>query len=642
MKKVSKVFCFGRLANVCNTNNYRVSKKDCLVDFTKAFRVGVKSTKLKVNAEVNSALTVDLASGASTATLTDASSFAIGDGIKFTDSSSSADGYLYTITNIIGNIITFTPGATQGYQTAQGASCHLVPPLIAISRNDDTPLYDISVENLFLDGNKANITNKINWNGSCGIHLWEAFRTKIHKCKIINTKNDSIQTSNCEAVKITETYIEESGNYGVHWGDRSHDCSFERGHIKNSGNSPILWCAGIYNCHALNSVFEQTTTIRIMYLGGDLLFPDYRNSIIGNDFRNVKIWVDGGITNSQRTTIADNSFIFSIVQATGAWVIYVGAGVEGAGSPENLVIDNNFITDTQASPTLSYGIYVIYTNTHYPKHITISNNVILNVNLGDGRGIYLSSVEDINISGNYISNCVVGISISGGANNIITNNTIENNSYAGIWARGSRAVISNNLIKDNGNAIILGNGDDMVITGNIIEKLSPTQLYGVRNSSGESADRITISDNWFSGGFTSAILLYGSDAKITNNYVNACTSNGMNVIGDRILIHGNKCQANTQGIRLTGSDSKIEGNSLYNNTLSGIYLSGSYNTIMGNICRDGQETKTQDYGIEEVAGDFNIYIGNQIHGWQIAAVSLVGANNLPVPANFTTMNITTA
>ena len=387
--------------------------------------VGRSGATLKVHAEVNSTLSVNLTLGASTATLTDASGFAIGDGIKFNDGNSISDEFLYTIINIVDNVITFTPEAKQAYQVAETATCYLVPSLIEVSANDlVTEVEDISVTGLTLDGNKENITHRINWNGSGGIHLWKANRVKVEQCRIINTKNDSIQTCNCSNIDIVDTHIENCGYYGIHWGSFSHDCTFRNGSIKNSDSDPILWCAGGYNCKAIDSVFEQTSSRKNMHAGGDSLYPDYQNTISGNTFRNVGIWIDGGVTNAQRTAIINNSFIFNIVQAVGSWCIYVASSSGTAGIPENLVIDNNLIIDIQVSPTLSYGIYLKYVFGMMPRHATISNNVILNCNFDDGHGIFLNGVEDVNILGNYIAGCKNAIWASAAKRCDISNNTI--------------------------------------------------------------------------------------------------------------------------------------------------------------------------------------------------------------------------
>ena len=135
-----------------------------------------------------------------------------------------------------------------------------------------------------------------------------------------------------------------------------------------------------------------------------------------------------------------------------------------------------------------------------------------------------------------------------------------------------------------------------------------------------------------------------STATVKGNQVQNCTGIGIVVNGNYAKISENNVSSCvSRGISVVGDDGTIHGNTVRNNTFYGIVINGNYNTVMGNSCIDDQGVKTQNYGIAEIAGsDYNIYIGNQIHGWETAATLLVGANDLPVPASFATMNITTA
>lgn len=216
----------------------------------------------------------------------------------------------------------------------------------------------------------------------------------------------------------------------------------------------------------------------------------------------------------------------------------------------------------------------------------INGNNVPDISVGQTTfGIILSSVQNVNITNNRISNI-------GGSNDAIridgqyadpgeyssylniTGNQIYNIAKNGIFLREtgtgtSKSVVSNNVIKDciNGSAIIAQSSSDVVISGNYIE-----------------------------GNGTSGIIAVGT------------------LPGNNFVINSNISKNNG----LLG----VSGNTY------GIVIKGYCFTVIGNTCYDDQIVQTQTHGIREQAdGDSSIIFGNNLIGNAITGLMVDGTNH---------------
>ena len=88
-----------------------------------------------------------------------------------------------------------------------------------------------------------------------------------------------------------------------------------------------------------------------------------------------------------------------------------------------------------------------------------------------------------------------------------------------------------------------------------------------------------------------------------------------------------------EGIMLYGERNKAINNTVKNcdqggGGWAGIEIRQNRNIVANNVCFDDQETPTQDYGIREEDGDYNIIIGNICYGNATSSISTVGANTV--------------
>ncbi len=207
-----------------------------------------------------------------------------------------------------------------------------------------------------------------------------------------------------------------------------------------------------------------------------------------------------------------------------------------------------------------------------------AEGIILDLNgyilLGDGsgKGIYINGLGDSIIKNGKIINFAEGIEGQHSSNNIIKNNTIENNRHQGIYFFISKG---NKIYKN----YISGNSYD----------------YGFGEIELDGSDNNIIHNNSIENGKASGIHVFDSNNNIlTNNYI----GNNENL-----------------GIDLNlASDNLVENNFIEKN-IYGIYVGGN-NEVQGknNIIRNNTLLQNSNGGIELTrnSGEFNIVIANNV------------------------------
>ena len=220
----------------------------------------------------------------------------------------------------------------------------------------------------------------------------------------------------------------------------------------------------------------------------------------------------------------------------------------------------------------------------------------------------------VNKIGVRIENCVVedcrsyGVCLSTSRNCKLVNNTVQNNSYQGIYLYSSsnNNTITGNTVQNNsGYGIYLSSSSNNTITGNTVQNNSSHGINLISSSRNNTITGNTIQNN----GSYGINLSSSSNNTITGNTVQ---NNSIYVImlssSNNNTITGNTIQNNSYGIRLHSSSNNntITGNTVQNNGSIGINLtSSSNNTITGNISRANNDTNMQT-----VSSNYNLINGN--------------------------------
>lgn len=110
-------------------------------------------------------------------------------------------------------------------------------------------------------------------------------------------------------------------------------------------------------------------------------------------------------------------------------------------------------------------------------------------NLTEDSGIEVTGYPNINISNNFIENCLSGIKIwesGSGAINTISNNIITNNSQYGLFIYHSNIdILDHNVINNNGDGIFITRDSNFTLIGNVahpLQVISDNNEYEVRFS----------------------------------------------------------------------------------------------------------------------------------------------------------------
>src|SRR3989344_90694 len=225
-----------------------------------------------------------------------------------------------------------------------------------------------------------------------------------------------------------------------------------------------------------------------------------------------------------------------------------------------------------------------------------------------------------------------GIFIFQGANNIIRENTIENNARYGVYSSSSNNLtVINNTIKNNvATGIAYSSTKDAEIINNLIEEND----NGITGAQISQSGKSTISNNKISNNRAKGIsLTQGAESTITNNDISSNVEDGIYLSAtSNNSILNNKILNNKNGIYLKGSSASslsennfIEGNLIEDSLENGIILN-SYtrnNLVIGNrIFRSGLwaiiinslqnrlNKIIENYGIDNLAGSIKDYNGD--------------------------------
>ena len=511
-------------------------------------------------------------------------------------------------------------GASRGNTTIFGDGYE---EIIKIRSNEvEVKCFKITNKNRYSGGVGIDIYRAVNCNvennncfeNSIGILLREASEINIINNTCNSNRGNGISLIDSDNNNISYNIAKHNGGSGILIDGISNGS--ERNKITNNlisaNHNGISVSSSDWNTISNNSVSKHV-------LSGILLGNSDNNEIINNYVcynNNKELFQSGGVClrSSENNTISGNYVSFNKkwgIRLEGDVCSIIGNTINTNSEAGIFITYSNSITIM--NNTLSYnGDNAIYLRLRV-SNITIKNNNIvrggiysftsrkddwlsLNIdstNVINGRPliflknsngilvppdagqIIIVNCTNIFIKDQNISNCYVGILVVFSTDSTIINNTLFNNSHAGIniistnyWGEPEypceRNLVQNNTCLSNENRILLS-GINNIITNNTCNF---NKGYGIDTT--------------------------GNYNKIISN---VCNSNGLSGIflhrSDNNRIAENTCNNNdNQGIILGGSDKNILTNNTCNfNNQFGIQLAGSslINTITKNICDSNGE-----------------------------------------------------
>lgn len=287
-----------------------------------------------------------------------------------------------------------------------------------------------------------------------------------------------------------------------------------------------------------------------------------------HDFDGAGVFTYGG----QNINVSNNRFTNFFVNT----VLSIGSGLSLT-DVDGFVVDANVFDHTGASWSW-HGMTVLDSNSR-SKNGVVSNNVIRNMNQGDGiscEGNGVDNLDNVTFVGNMIRDCNGdGIGVDNCTQVVISGNTIQDIGGIGFnITQTEKLIIDGNAIINCGLSGIYGSGDKITIIGNHITGTN----YGNASYQGDGILLVP------TGSSTS------NSALISGNYLKDIAACGIvaqentSIIGNFIFNVGTSASATRRQGIIANSDSIVTGNTVYSsgNTSYGIACNASPCTMRDN------------------------------------------------------------
>jgi parallel beta-helix repeat protein len=393
-------------------------------------------------------------------------------------------------------------------------------------------------------------------------------------------------------------------------------------------NQVLCFAAGDYTLDSGIRVSGQSNV--------SLLFAQGATMSATSAFRLLQIAGSSGVTVVGGKWVGAAKGIFSDIEIDKGSNNIVVEGVDASGAGhDGILIRNDTTPALQVSILNNYlhgnerfGVQDFENVTTQSLNVLISGNLVEDNDVG---GIYTNGVGGADIVRNTVRNTagtspgLIGIGVTNGANDTVTDNKVDHMNEYGIQVFYN----NNTLVANNYAAFDAGASDQSGITND--HSSHDTIVNNTVVSNGQAG--IHVERSWY-------VAVTGNNAT-GNGRFGIEFYHGTLVTTAYATITGNVCSLNGQaGIILnSGVDSLISSNSCLDNSGPGIYLyndaglaGSSGNTIANNSLGDDRASpsaRTQTFGVESVNGaNGNIVEGNTMFNNTLASISLVGTSNV--------------
>lgn len=365
-------------------------------------------TTITKPASIKSLLTVNASAAATSVTVADATGFVIGGPIHLYDTTSfewlSTQG---RITNIVGNVITFTddsgtPGLDGALQTSRTATATTSFPLL----RNEVASTRIVVRDLTLDQvqNANDPSGAVTDFTLATIHWVETYYSVVENCELLNASGDAYSdqaqdgtgiTPAANLIKITKNTIRNckirsATRHGVHLGTCLEGGFVLGNEITSCAGFAYFYCAYCTGTIAANNIVDSCGS---GFAGIDQ--RDYGNIISNNVIKNC-------------TTLAIDA-TSSGGDGTGGLLVITGNNIVGRGISVNqpdCVIANNVINfGAQASEAIRLNSAA--------DRCVVSGNIVTSTAAGGSIGVFIDQADDVRLTNNLIRGFQKAASIRG-------------------------------------------------------------------------------------------------------------------------------------------------------------------------------------------------------------------------------------
>jgi hypothetical protein len=269
----------------------------------------------------------------------DASAFQVGDGIVLQATNPHDNGATVIKRTLVarsGNRFKLNDGLRENLWLSGNPTCASLFPLLTSEHTED-----VVIENLTLDGNRANCEN---FNGNYGgcIFLQDCNRYVFRDVEARNYNGDGISFQICHDVRVENCHSHDNTDLGIHPGSGSQR-PIIRGNRLEQNSQGIFWCWGVKYGLAENNIIDGNTLygISIGHNDTDNVIRDnqIRNSgkfgiLFRDENRGIDFWAN-------RNVVEDN-----VIENNGD---AAGSGIEITGQTKDIRIAGNTIIETRGT-----------------------------------------------------------------------------------------------------------------------------------------------------------------------------------------------------------------------------------------------------------------------------------------------------
>ncbi len=272
-------------------------------------------------------------------TVKDASAFQVGDGIVLQATNPHNNGATVIKRTLVarnGNRFKLNDGLRENLWTSGKPTCASLFPLLT---SENTA--DVLIENITLDGNRANCEN---FNGNYGgcVFLQDCNRFVFRNVEARNYNGDGISFQICHDVVVEDCHSHDNTDLGVHPGSGSQR-PIIRGNRLERNSQGIFWCWGVKYGLAEDNMIDGNTLYGVSIGHNDtdnvMRNNQIRNSgkygiLFRDENRGIDFWAN-------RNVIENNT-----IESSGG---EDGAGIEVTGQTKDIKLTGNTITETRGA-----------------------------------------------------------------------------------------------------------------------------------------------------------------------------------------------------------------------------------------------------------------------------------------------------
>jgi len=290
-----------------------------------------EKTVLKKAREHRSPLAADGDFGEEAITVKDTVGFEIGCGVYVASKSQRGfHGVCATILNGRSNYYSLSRSLNADIMMADGGFAATVYPVIS-----GYHLEDARVENLAVDGNRAENPTKVDGCRTAGIFLYRGDNCVISNCFVRDYNGDGISFQQSNDVKVEGCVVERCAGFGLHPGSGSQRPSVKNCRAVNNGDDGFFFCWRVRGGVAEGNWLEGNGGYGMSIGHKDSDNFVRKNTIIGNRRGGVYWRAETEPMAAHRVTFENN-----VVRDNEGWGLFVDGATHGTVIRANTIEDS--------------------------------------------------------------------------------------------------------------------------------------------------------------------------------------------------------------------------------------------------------------------------------------------------------------